>query len=202
MVRYFKIKTKTHDAKGLFNFNSAFLSVRPAGRQNRTSGFSKQEDKPMKATFGAGCFWGVEMSFRRLDGVIDAAVGYAGGHTDNPTYRDVCAHGTGHAEVVEVDFDPARISYEDLLGAFFEMHDPTQLNRQGPDVGDQYRSVIFFHTPEQHRAAEQAKDRLDSSGRFARPIATVIEPAPTFWRAEEYHQRYIEKRGTTGCAVR
>jgi peptide-methionine (S)-S-oxide reductase len=202
MVRYFKNKTKNHDAKRLFNFDSAFLSVRPTGRQNRTNGFSKQEDKLMKATFGAGCFWGVEMSFRRLDGVVDAAVGYAGGHTDNPTYRDVCAHGTGHAEVVEVDFDPARISYEDLLGAFFEMHDPTQLNRQGPDVGDQYRSVIFFHTPEQLETAERFKRDLEAAGRFARPIATAVEPAPTFWRAEEVHQRYIEKRGTSGCALR
>lgn len=156
----------------------------------------------MKATFGAGCFWGVEMSFRRLDGVTDAAVGYAGGHTENPTYRDVCSHGSGHAEVVEVDYDPAQISYETLLEAFFEMHDPTQVNRQGPDVGDQYRSVIYVHTPEQQAAAEQFKNELDDAGRFARPIATAIEPAPTFWRAEEYHQRYIERRGGGGCAVR
>jgi len=156
----------------------------------------------MKATFGAGCFWGVEMSFRRLDGVTDTAVGYAGGHTESPTYEDVCRHGTGHAEVVEVEYDPSQISYKDLLDAFFHMHDPTQLNRQGPDIGDQYRSVIFFHSPEQQEVAEQTKAELDASGRFARPIATAIEPAPTFWRAEEYHQRYIEKRGATGCAVR
>jgi peptide-methionine (S)-S-oxide reductase len=157
----------------------------------------------MKATFGAGCFWGVEMSFRRLDGVTDAAVGYAGGHTDNPTYHDVCGPGTGHAEVVEVEYDPARIGYEELLDAFFEMHDPTQVNRQGPDIGDQYRSVIFFHDSEQRAAAEKAKAELDASGRLARPVATLIEPAPTFWRAEEYHQRYIEKRGGHGgCAVR
>jgi peptide-methionine (S)-S-oxide reductase len=156
----------------------------------------------MKATFGAGCFWGVEMSFRRLDGVTDAAVGYAGGHTENPTYQDICGHGTGHAEVVEVEYDPARISYEQLLEAFFEMHDPTQINRQGPDIGDQYRSVIFFHNAEQQVIAEKTRAELDASGRFARPIATLIEPAPTFWRAEEYHQRYIEKRGGGGCAVR
>jgi peptide-methionine (S)-S-oxide reductase len=156
----------------------------------------------MKATFGAGCFWGVEMSFRRLDGVTDTAVGYAGGHLENPTYRDVCSHGTGHAEVVEVEFDPAQISYESLLEAFFEIHDPTQVNRQGPDVGDQYRSVIFFHSPEQRETAERTKAELEASGRFARPIATAIEPAPTFWRAEEYHQRYIEKHGGGGCAVR
>jgi len=156
----------------------------------------------MKATFGAGCFWGVEMSFRRLDGVTDTAVGYAGGHTEDPSYQDICSHGTGHAEVVEIDYDPSRISYAKLLGAFFELHDPTQLNRQGPDIGDQYRSVIFFHTPEQQQAAEQIKKDLNGAGRYARPIATAIDPAPTFWRAEEYHQRYIEKRGGTGCAVR
>jgi peptide-methionine (S)-S-oxide reductase len=157
----------------------------------------------MKATFGAGCFWGVEMSFRRLDGVTDAAVGYAGGHTESPSYEEVCSHTTGHAEVVEVEYDPARISYEDLLDAFFAMHDPTSVNRQGPDVGDQYRSVIFVHSPEQQAAAEKAKAALDTSGRFPRPIATAVEPAPTFWRAEEYHQRYIEKRGGAGgCALR
>jgi peptide-methionine (S)-S-oxide reductase len=157
----------------------------------------------MKATFGAGCFWGVEMSFRRLDGVTDAAVGYAGGHTEDPTYHDVCGHGTGHAEVVEIEYDPAIITYEELLNAFFEMHDPTQVNRQGPDIGDQYRSVIFFHSPEQQAAAAKAKAELDASGRFPRPVATLIEPAATFWRAEEYHQRYIEKRGGQGgCAVR
>jgi peptide-methionine (S)-S-oxide reductase len=156
-----------------------------------------------KATFGAGCFWGVELNFRRLDGVTEAAVGYAGGHTDNPTYEQVCSHTTGHAEVVEVEYDPAVISYEELLGAFFEMHDPTQVNRQGPDIGDQYRSVVFFHSPEQQAAADRAKAELDASRRFPRPIATAIEPAPTFWRAEEYHQRFIEKRGGQGgCAVR
>ena len=157
----------------------------------------------MKATFGAGCFWGVEMSFRRLDGVIDTAVGYAGGHTEEPTYDEVCRHGTGHAEVVQVEFDPSKISYEELLDAFFEMHDPTQVNRQGPDIGDQYRSVIFTHSDDQRRAAEAKKGELASSRRFPRPIATAIEPAPAFWRAEEYHQRYIEKRGGHGgCALR
>lgn len=157
----------------------------------------------MKATFGAGCFWGVEMSFGRLDGVLETAVGYAGGHTEDPTYAEVCGHGTGHAEVVELEYEPAVISYQELLDAFFGMHDPTQVNRQGPDVGDQYRSVIFFHSPEQRAAAEAMKAELDASGRFPRSIATLIEPAPTFWRAEEYHQRYIEKRGGHGgCAVR
>jgi len=156
----------------------------------------------MKATFGAGCFWGVELSFSRLDGVLDTAVGYSGGHTDNPTYHDICGHGTGHAEVVEVEYEPAVISYRALLEAFFEMHDPTQVNRQGPDIGDQYRSVVFFHSPQQQAAAESVKNELDGAGRFARPIATAIEPAPTFWRAEDYHQRYIERRGGGGCAVR
>jgi peptide-methionine (S)-S-oxide reductase len=178
------------------------LSAPPAEGNRRSTSFPNKEDRAMKATFGAGCFWGVELNFRRLDGVTDAAVGYAGGRTENPTYEDVCRHGTGHAEVVEVDFDPARISYDDLVSEFFGMHDPTQVNRQGPDIGDQYRSVIFFHSPEQKAAAERIKADLDASGRFARPIATLIEPATSFWRAEEYHQRYIEKRGGTGCAVR
>jgi len=151
------------------------------------------------ATFGAGCFWGVEAAFRRIDGVTDAAVGYAGGHTDNPTYRDVCSHGTGHAEVVQVEYDPAQVSYETLLDAFWAMHDPTQVNRQGPDVGDQYRSVIFFHTPEQEAAAIASKKQLDDSGLLRRPVATVIESAPTFWCAEEYHQRYLEKNSGAGC---
>jgi len=153
------------------------------------------------ATFGAGCFWGVEASFRRIDGVVDAAVGYAGGSTDSPTYREVCSHGTGHAEVVQVVFDPARVSYDDLLDTFWEMHDPTQLNRQGPDVGDQYRSVIFFHDPKQERAARDGKRRLEETGAFSRPIATVIEPTPIFWRAEEYHQRYLEKNGSAACTL-
>ncbi|MEJ2582486.1 MAG: peptide-methionine (S)-S-oxide reductase MsrA [Acidobacteriota bacterium] len=153
----------------------------------------------VKATFGAGCFWGVEAAFRRIDGVTDTAVGYAGGHTENPTYRDVCSGTTGHAEVVEVEYDPTRVSYETLLDNFWVMHDPTQLNRQGPDVGDQYRSVIFFHTPEQEEQAQASKQSLGSSGGLSRPIATVIESAPTFWRAEEYHQRYLEKNSQAAC---
>lgn len=156
----------------------------------------------MKATFGAGCFWGVELAFSQLEGVLDTAVGYAGGHTENPTYQQVCGHGTGHAEVVEVEYEPAVVSYEELLDAFFHLHDPTQVNRQGPDIGDQYRSVIFVHSPEQQAAAEKIKTELDASGQLARPIATLIEPAPTFWRAEEVHQRYIEKRGGGGCSIR
>jgi peptide-methionine (S)-S-oxide reductase len=152
-----------------------------------------------KATFGAGCFWGVEEAFRQIPGVTDTAVGYAGGTVSNPTYRDVCTDETGHAEVVEVSYDPARVSYEELLRVFWENHDPTQRNRQGPDVGTQYRSAIFFHTPAQREAAVASKDRLEKSGRFSRPIVTEITPAPTFWRAEDYHQRYLEKRGVTTC---
>ncbi len=154
-----------------------------------------------KATFGAGCFWGVEATFRSLDGVIDAVSGYAGGTTENPTYGDVCGHDTGHAEVVEVEFDPARISYKKLLETFWANHDPTTLNRQGPDVGDQYRSVIFYHSPQQRAEAEESKAEQEKSGRFRRPIVTQIEKAPTFYRAEEYHQRYLEKRGMTHCAI-
>jgi peptide-methionine (S)-S-oxide reductase len=154
-----------------------------------------------KATFGAGCFWGVEAAFRRIDGVTDAAVGYAGGHTENPTYQEVCAGGTGHAEVVEIEYDPARVSYEDLLDAFWHMHDPTQLNRQGPDVGDQYRSVIFFHMPEQEEEAVASKESLDASGEMSGPVATLIEEVPTFWRAEEYHQRYLEKNSEAACSL-
>ncbi len=154
-----------------------------------------------KATFGAGCFWGVEHAFRQLEGVTDAAAGFAGGTTENPSYKEVCAHGTGHAEVVEVEYDPARITYDELLDAFWSMHDPTQLNRQGPDVGDQYRSVIFFHTPEQRDAAEASKAKLAGSGVHSRPIVTSVEPAPAFWRAEEYHQRYLEKHGRRACGL-
>jgi peptide-methionine (S)-S-oxide reductase len=152
-----------------------------------------------KATFGAGCFWGVEAAFRQVDGVTATAVGYAGGHTDNPTYHDVCSHATGHAEVVEVTYDPERVSYEDLLDVFWGKHDPTQLNRQGWDIGDQYRSVIFFHDEEQRAAAERSKAELDASGQYRKPIVTLIEPASTFYRAEEYHQRYLEKQGRASC---
>ena len=154
-----------------------------------------------KATFGAGCFWGVEHAFRQMDGVTDALAGYAGGTTENPSYAEVCAHGTGHAEVVRVEYDPARVTYEQLLGAFWELHDPTQLNRQGPDVGDQYRSVIFFHTPEQETVANASKANLEASGVHNRPIVTTIESAPQFWRAEESHQRYLERHGRGTCRL-
>ncbi|HEV2841158.1 MAG TPA: peptide-methionine (S)-S-oxide reductase MsrA [Chthoniobacterales bacterium] len=154
-----------------------------------------------KATFGAGCFWGVEATFRAASGVTNATVGYAGGTTENPTYEDVCGHGTGHAEVVQVEFDPAIVSYNQLLDVFWGNHNPTTLNRQGPDIGDQYRSVIFYHSPEQQLAAEESKAALDQSGRFKQPIVTQIEPAPTFYPAEDYHQRYLEKRGLSHCAI-
>ena len=154
-----------------------------------------------KATFAAGCFWGVEETFRQLPGVIDTAVGFMGGTTANPSYREVCGGRTGHAEVVHLDYDPAHISYAELLEAFWSCHDPTTLNRQGPDVGDQYRSAIFYHTPEQETAARTSKEQLEAAGRFRRPIVTALEPAATFWRAEEYHQRYLEKRGAAACRV-
>jgi peptide-methionine (S)-S-oxide reductase len=154
---------------------------------------------PEIATFGAGCFWGVEAAFRGMKGVLDTAVGYTGGHQENPTYREVCSDTTGHAEAVQITFDPAQISYDDLLRIFWKSHDPTQRNRQGPDVGSQYRSAIFYHSAEQKAIAEKSKAELENSGRFSRPIATEIVPAQTFWRAEEYHQQYLEKRGAASC---
>jgi len=154
-----------------------------------------------KATFGAGCFWGVESAFREVEGVVDAAAGYEGGHTVNPTYKDVCTNATGHAEVIEVDFDPSKVSYDTLLQVFWTSHDPTQVNRQGPDFGTQYRTVIFYHTPEQQQAAMQSKEALEKSGRFSRPIATQIVPAGTFYRAEDYHQQYLAKRGLRHCHI-
>jgi peptide-methionine (S)-S-oxide reductase len=154
-----------------------------------------------KATFGAGCFWGVEAEFREMKGVTDALAGYAGGNTENPTYKDVCTGRTNHAEVVEVEYDEDQVSYQELLNLFWKAHDPTQVNRQGPDVGTQYRSVIFFHTPEQEKAARESKAELEKSGKFHRPIATVIEPAPAFYRAEEYHQQYLAKRGLRHCHI-
>lgn len=150
------------------------------------------------ATFAAGCFWGVEDAFTDLDGVLATRVGYTGGRTEQPTYSDVCSHGTGHAEAVEISFDPAVISYERLLAVFWECHDPTQLNRQGPDIGDQYRSAIFYHSDEQRRQAEESLARLEQSGRLRRMIATRIVPAGTFWEAEAYHQKYHKKNGG-GC---
>ena len=154
-----------------------------------------------KATFGAGCFWGVEATFRSIPGVISTQVGYCGGKTDNPTYQDVCTDTTGHAEVVEITFDPAQLPYEQLLETFWKLHDPTTPNRQGPDVGSQYRSVIFFHSPAQESAARAAKERLDKSGKFRNPVVTQIVPAAPFYKAEDYHQRYLEKRGLASCHI-
>jgi peptide-methionine (S)-S-oxide reductase len=154
-----------------------------------------------KATFGAGCFWSVEAAFRQIKGVISTAVGYMGGTLENPTYHDVCTDLTGHAEVVEVTYDPSRVTYDQLLDVFWGNHDPTTRNRQGPDVGTQYRSVVFFHTPEQEAAAVASRDRLQASGKFRRPIVTEIVPAATFYRAEDYHQQYLEKRGLATCSL-
>jgi len=153
------------------------------------------------ATFGAGCFWGVEAAFRQIPGVVATAVGYLGGTLVNPTYHDVCTDRTGHAEVVEVQFDPSKVTYDQLLDVFWKNHDPTTLNRQGPDVGSQYRSAIFFHSPEQEKAALASKEHLQTSGRFRRPIVTEITPASTFYKAEDYHQQYLEKRGLSSCHI-
>ncbi|HTS05719.1 MAG TPA: peptide-methionine (S)-S-oxide reductase MsrA [Candidatus Eisenbacteria bacterium] len=155
-----------------------------------------------KATFAAGCFWGVEATFRQLPGVTATRVGYIGGHTENPTYKEVCTDRTGHAEAVEVDFDPAKVPYSDLLNVFWENHDPTQVNRQGPDWGTQYRSAIFFHSPQQQAEASAAKESLEKAHRYPKPIATQIVPAEKFYEAEDYHQQYLEKRGLASCHVK
>jgi len=153
------------------------------------------------ATFAEGCFWGVEDSFRQVKGVSNVTVGYTGGHTKNPTYKEVCTDRTGHAEAVEVEFDPKQVSYRELLAVFFQSHDPTQMNRQGPDYGTQYRSAIFFHDAEQEAEAREAKAALEKSGIFKRPIVTQIAAATDFYRAEEYHQRYFEKNGIRACHI-
>jgi peptide-methionine (S)-S-oxide reductase len=150
------------------------------------------------ATFAAGCFWGVEDDFLSVSGVVATRVGYCGGHTDNPTYHDVCNHGTGHAEAVEVTFDPLKVSYDKLLNIFWDCHDPTQLNRQGHDVGDQYRSAVFYHTEEQHQSALASRAAMESTHAFRRPIVTQIEPVTVFWEAEAYHQKYHQKN-SGGC---
>lgn len=152
-----------------------------------------------KATFGAGCFWGVEAAFRQLGGVLSTQVGYTGGRSADPTYKQVCAGGTGHAEAVEITYDPAKISFEKLLDTFWENHDPTTPNRQGPDVGEQYRSAIFTHSPEQAAAAKASRERLEAVKKFRRPIVTEIVAASPFYRAEEYHQQYLEKRRLASC---
>ncbi len=159
-------------------------------------------EMPMEtATFGGGCFWGVELAFSQQEGVIETDVGFMGGTKDDPSYKEVCYTDTGHAEVVHLTFDPNKISYNDLLNIFWRIHDPTQVNRQGPDVGTQYRTVIFYHNDEQRDQAEASKKAMDASGKFKAPIATIIEPAATFWKAEDYHQDYLKKRGQTSCHI-
>ncbi len=158
-------------------------------------------DTQKKATFGAGCFWGVEAAYRQLPGVISTRVGYLGGALDNPTYKDVCGGRTGHAEVVEVTYDPERLTYDDMLTVFWDNHNPTTLNRQGPDIGTQYRSAIFYHDDEQQQAAVASKEERDKSGKYRAPIVTEITPASAFFEAEDYHQQYLEKRGLSSCHI-
>ncbi len=154
-----------------------------------------------KATFGAGCFWGVEAAYRQLPGVLSTRVGYLGGTMENPTYRDVCSGRTGHAEVVEVTYDADRLTYDDMLTVFWDNHNPTTLNRQGPDIGTQYRSAIFYHDDQQKEAAFASKEERENSGKYRNPIVTEITPATTFYEAEDYHQQYLEKRGLSSCHI-
>ncbi|MEK7584395.1 MAG: peptide-methionine (S)-S-oxide reductase MsrA [Patescibacteria group bacterium] len=161
----------------------------------------KAEGKSEVATFGAGCFWHVEEAFRPVKGVLETAVGYMGGSTENPSYEAVCTDKTGHVEVAQVTFDPSIVSFEEILNTYWGNHNPTQMNRQGPDVGTQYRSVVFYHSPEQKAAAERLKVALVASGKFSKPIVTAIEPAQTFYKAEDYHQKYLAKRGLSSCPV-
>jgi peptide-methionine (S)-S-oxide reductase len=158
-------------------------------------------EKLQKADFAAGCFWHVEEAFRHIPGVVSTAVGYEGGRTENPDYKEVCTDRTGHAETVQVTYDPAKVSYEDLLNVFWEHHDPTTPNRQGPDFGTQYRSAVFYHNKEQEEAARASKEKLQRSGKYKKPIVTEIVPASRFWRAEEYHQQYLEKNNLKGCGI-
>ena len=164
--------------------------------------FKGESTAMQKATFGAGCFWGVEAVFQQIKGVTSTAAGYSGGSFDNPTYKNVCTDKTGHAEVVQVKYDPAQVSYEQLLDVFWSNHDPTTRNQQGPDVGTQYRSVIFYHSPQQKEAALASKTKFEKSGKYKRPLVTEIVSASTFWRAEDYHQQYLEKRGMSSCHIR
>jgi peptide-methionine (S)-S-oxide reductase len=160
-----------------------------------------KENALEKATFAAGCFWGVEAAFRQIPGVVATRVGYTGGHTDDPTYEHVCSHTTGHAEAVEVTFDPERVSYEQLLDVFWTNHNPTTKNRQGLDIGDQYRSAVFFHSPDQQEAAERTKEAVQAKVHWPKKVVTEIVPAPEFYEAEDYHQQYLEKRGRSTCTV-
>jgi peptide-methionine (S)-S-oxide reductase len=158
--------------------------------------------KTVTATFAAGCFWGVQAAFDQVNGVVSTTVGYTGGHTDNPTYKQVCTDKTGHAEAVQVVFDPSVVTFDQLLDRFWNMHDPTTRNRQGPDKGSQYRSAVFYHSPEQQAAAFASKQKLDQSGRLKRPVVTEIVPASTFWPAEDYHQKYFKKHGGGTCHMK
>ncbi len=182
----------------LLGFTPA-ATASPAAKGARTMNKTTTVEK---ATFAAGCFWGVEAAFRQIKGVVSTQVGYTGGRTNDPSYEDVCTDRTGHAEAVEVTYDPSRVKYEDLLHVFWTNHDPTTPNRQGPDVGEQYRSAIFYHSPAQETEAKVSKARLESEHRFKRPIVTQILAAGPFYRAEEYHQQYLEKRGLSTCHIR
>ena len=185
------------------SFNNAVLLATLAfvGRVLPTAWGNEANPQTEKATFGAGCFWGVEAAFREVKGVTDTAVGYMGGALKNPTYEDVSTHRTGHMEVCQVTYDPAQISYEKLVEVFFQIHNPTSITPDGHDLASQYRSVIFFHTPKQEQVAVAAKEQLQVSGKFDRPIAAAIVPAAEFWRAEEYHQRYAEKHNLPSCHI-
>jgi len=152
-----------------------------------------------KATFGAGCFWGVEAAFRKINGVLNTTVGYMGGNLENPTYEEVCTDKTGHVEVVQVNYDPSKVTYDELLEIFWNVHNPTQLNRQGPDIGSQYKSVIFYHNNQQKKIAENSKQKLENSSKYKNPIVTEITEVKKFYHAEEYHQQYIEKKGASSC---
>jgi peptide-methionine (S)-S-oxide reductase len=186
----------------LKNDNADNMKPGQEQRASNQAGESTGESGPEeKATFAAGCFWGVEAAFRQIRGVVSTAVGYTGGNLENPTYEQVCTGKTGHAEAVEVTYDPAQVSYDQILEVFWKIHDPTTLNRQGPDIGSQYRSAIFYHTPQQRSAAKHSRKDLEKSGRFKKPIVTEIAPASSFYRAEEYHQRYLEKHGKTSWAL-
>jgi peptide-methionine (S)-S-oxide reductase len=184
--------------------NTSVFHMRPGDKFMSRASNGEQRSNTVaidRATFGAGCFWGVEARFSEIPGVIDTAVGYEGGTLEHPTYKEVCTDRTGHAEVVQVTFDPSRVSYESLLDAFFALHDPTQLNRQGPDWGSQYRSVIFANSPEQAAEAKAKIAELSASGSFRKPIVTQVVEGQTFWKAEEYHQKYLEKRGMVSCHI-
>jgi len=197
-------QASTGDATRVAGDSAQTSDTKPSSEKIETTTSQSKDggEKPMEtATFGGGCFWGVELAFSQQDGVIETDVGFMGGSKDDPSYKEVCYTDTGHAEVVHLTFDPDKISYDDLLNIFWRIHDPTQVNRQGPDVGTQYRTVIFYHSDDQREQAEASKTAMDASGKFKAPIATIIEPAATFWKAEDYHQDYLKKRGQTSCHI-